>query len=70
MKGTKCVKEEEEPAQRKMACPSGYTKVDHDRCINETKTVELTDGYVCDKEDSEVRGDTCILFEKKEALHD
>ena len=70
MKGTKCIKEEEEPAQHKTACPSGYTKVDHDRCINETKTAELTDGYVCDMPDTDIKGDTCIIYERAEALHD
>ncbi len=67
LNGTKCVREEEEEAQRERVCPSGTTKIDGDRCINTSKEKALEDGYVCDKENTETHGNVCITYEKVEA---
>ena len=62
----KCLVKEEQPAERERICPSGFKKVENDRCINENNTKEFEDGYICPKENTRLEGDTCILLEVKE----
>lgn len=65
--GTKCVVEELEDAEKQRYCPSGYTLVDHDRCINYNKTTNKESGLVCEGENSRLKGSTCIIYEMIEA---
>ena len=69
LEGTKCVKNEIEPAEHERTCKSGYTLVNHDRCINKNKTASKETGYICDMPDSRLKGNTCILYERIEAKH-
>ena len=69
LEGTKCVKNEIEPAEHERICKSGYTLVNYDRCINKNKTVSKEAGYICDMPDSRLKGNTCILYERVEAKH-
>ena len=67
LEGTKCVKEEKEPAEKERACSSGYTLVNHDRCINKNKSINKESGYICDMPDSRLKDDKCIIYERVEA---
>ncbi len=69
LEGTKCVKNEIEPAEHERICKSGYTLVNYDRCINKNKTASKETGYVCDMPESRLKGNTCILYERVEAKH-
>lgn len=65
--GNKCIKEEKELPEHERTCKSGYTLVDHDRCINKNKTASKEFGYICDMPDSRLKDKECILFERVEA---
>ena len=67
LKGNKCEKEEIEDAIHERFCPSGYSKVDNDRCINYNKISDKENGYVCDYENSRLKGNSCVIYEFKEA---
>ena len=67
LNGTKCIKEEIEDATYEKTCPSGYTLVDNDRCINISKTSNKENGLICDIENSRLRGNECIIYEMIEA---
>ena len=68
LSGTKCITTESVAAEKERACKTGYKLVNNDRCINESNVKELEEGYVCGKDNSKLEGDTCILFETKEAI--
>ena len=67
--GNKCILEEIEPANHKRICPSGYTLVDNDRCINYDNTQNKISGYSCEDNNSKLVNDTCIIYEIIEAKH-
>lgn len=59
----KCVKEEIEDAEHEKVCEEGYTKVDHDRCINMNKSKNKEDGYYCEDEHAKLKNNMCIIYE-------
>ncbi len=61
--GNKCKREEKEEAMRERVCPSGYTKVEGDHCLNYNKTTNKVDGLVCDAPDTKLKGNECIYYE-------
>ena len=63
LEGDKCLKEEIEDAEYEGVCPSGYTNVFNDRCINKNKTNNTEKGYVCEYENSKLKGNECIIYE-------
>ena len=67
LEGSKCIKEEIEPAEKERICPGGATLVNHDRCINKSKTAKKESGYICDMPDSRLKGKECIILERVEA---
>ncbi|MBQ6477035.1 MAG: hypothetical protein IJI43_01180 [Bacilli bacterium] len=67
LSGNRCIKKVIEDAFKKHTCPSGYSKLDNGRCINYNKTTDFVDGYVCDKENTRIRGNKCIVLEIIEA---
>ena len=67
--GKKCQQTFIEPAERVSSCPSGYTKVDNDRCINTNKIINKTDGYYCKDDTARLIGDTCIIYDSVDAKH-
>ena len=69
LNGTKCEKEEVEDAWLERICPANYTLVNNDRCINYNKTSNKKDGYICNQENSRLKGNTCIIYKMIEAKH-
>ena len=61
-----CIKEETAPATRKVSCPEGTTNV-YDRCIYYNKTKPKKENYYCDMPNSRLEGNTCIIYEEKDA---
>ena len=68
LEGTKCTKKDEEDAQHENVCLTGYNLVDGNRCIS-IKDYPKEDGFVCNKENMRVHGNTCIIYEIIEAKH-
>lgn len=69
LNGNKCLKEESEDAPHEQVCESGYTKVNNDRCINKSITIEKENGFVCSGENTRLKGNKCIKYEMIEANH-
>ena len=69
LKGSTCIREEKEEASHERICPNNYTLVNHDRCINYNKIANKVDGYICEKDNSKLKGNTCIIYEMIEAKH-
>ena len=63
LEGTKCKTREVEDAKREVLCPSGYTLVDIDKCINLNKTIAKESGLVCEGENTRLKGNVCIIYE-------
>lgn len=68
LKGSACIREEKEEASHERICPNNYTLVNHDRCINYNKTKSKVDGYICEKDNSKLKGNTCIIYDMVEAM--
>ena len=69
LEGTTCVGTQTIDAFQKRDCPSGYTMDDNDRCIDYNSVTEKEIGYYCDREDSRLEGNDCVVFERVEAKH-
>ena len=69
LEGKMCVNEQVLSPEKERVCPSGFTKVENDRCINMNNIKEYESGLVCDKENARVVGNVCIVYEVKEANH-
>lgn len=65
--GKTCTRTEIQDPQKERYCPSGFTKVDFDRCINLNDVKDYETGFVCNKENSKVIGDICVIYEIIEA---
>lgn len=61
--GNKCVLEEIEDARKERICPSGYTLVNNDRCINYNETASKESGFICEGENTRLKGNRCIIYE-------
>ncbi len=69
LEGDKCVFESITLAKRKMGCEDGYTLVDNDSCVDFNHEVDKINGYRCDNEKYEVKGNYCILYDIVKAKH-
>ena len=67
--GRTCVRQESRHVEKEKVCPSGYTKIEFDRCVNLNNIKEHEDGFVCDQENTKVKGNECIIYEIKEAYN-
>ena len=67
LKDNVCVKEEVRDAYYERTCSNGYELIDHDKCIDYSKTIQKEKGYTCKEENTELKGDTCIIYEITEA---
>ena len=67
--GSTCIKEEQEEAMHERICPSGYTLVNHDRCINYNRITNKENGFICESENTKLKDNICIIYEMVEAKH-
>ena len=63
LEGKTCVMIETQTPERERICPSGFTKVPYDRCININNIKDYETGLVCDKENARVEGNVCVVYE-------
>lgn len=67
LEGSICVKEEKEEPEKERYCETGYTLVNHDRCIKLDDTVDKVNGLVCRGEDERLKDGKCYKYEVVEA---
>ena len=67
LNGSRCEKKEEEPPIHERTCPSGYSIVEYNVCIDYNQTTDKIDGYICDMPNTRVNGNTCIIYEMIDA---
>ena len=61
--GSKCEKEETEKAMYERVCPAGYSMNDDGNCVNYEKTIAKEDGYICERVNTNIFGDTCYIYD-------
>lgn len=69
LQGDKCILERVEDPHHNRICPKDYTKTEDDKCINYEKPANKEDGFVCNWENSRLKGNICIIYEIIEAKH-
>ena len=69
LSGDKCRKDEVEDAIHERVCPNGYSLVNNDRCINYNKSINKQNGYVCNKDNTRLEGNICIIYDIVDAKH-
>ena len=68
LEGTKCIINRIEDPRKEMTCPNGTIPIDDgSRCLNLNKTVAKESGFICEGENSRLKGNQCIIYEMKEA---
>ena len=67
LNGTKCIIKESYDAERERTCKEGFTLVDNQMCINENNIKEYIEGYRCDKENTRLEDNICVILDIKEA---
>ena len=67
LNGTKCITKESYDAERERTCKEGFTLVDNQMCINENNIKEYIEGYRCDKENTRLEDNICVVLDIKEA---
>ena len=58
-----CVRVEVRDPQKERYCPNGFTMVPYDRCINLNNAKDYETGFVCDRENSRLEGNVCVVYE-------
>ena len=64
-----CIKVEEIEVQKERLCPESFTMIESDRCIQLTNQIDHEDGFVCEEENSKVKGNICVIYEIVEAYN-
>ena len=67
LNGTKCIIRESYDAERERTCKEGFTLVEEQMCINENNIKEYIEGYRCDKENTRLEDNICVILDIKEA---
>ncbi len=67
LSGRMCKKIEKENPIRDSYCQENYTKIENGRCINLNNTKDFESGFICDRENSRVMGNECVIYEIIEA---
>lgn len=68
LNGTKCEIQEIEDARKEMTCPNGTIPIDDgSRCLNLNKIATKESGFVCEGENTKLKGNICIIYEIIEA---
>jgi len=64
LEGTKCVINRIEEPLKEMSCPSGTIPIDDgSRCLNLNKIATKESGFVCESENTRLKGNQCIIYE-------
>lgn len=63
LEGSICVQEEKEEPEKERYCETGYTLVNHDRCIKLDDTADKVSGLVCRGEDERLTDGKCYKYE-------
>ena len=61
--GNKCIIKTEEEAFKERICKDGFTKTKEDKCINYNDVVSKEQGFVCEGDNTRLKGNTCIIYE-------
>ena len=57
-----------EDARKERTCPNGTIPIDDgSRCLNLNKTVAKESGFICEGENSRLKGNMCVIYEMIEA---
>ena len=67
LEGNKCVTTEKIDALHERTCPEKATLIDNDYCINLDNKTEKVDGFICDEDNTKLKGKECIVYEMIEA---
>ena len=68
LEGTKCVINRTEEPLKEMSCPNGTIPIDDgNRCLNLNKIATKESGFVCEGENTRLKGNQCIIYEMIEA---
>ena len=67
--GNKCAIQVTEDPEIERYCPDAYTLVNTGRCINYNKTINKENGLVCEGENTELKGNECVIYDMIEAKH-
>ncbi|MBQ8206739.1 MAG: hypothetical protein IJZ77_04680, partial [Bacilli bacterium] len=68
LEGTKCIINRIEDLRKEMTCPNGTIPIDDgSRCLNLNKTVAKESGFICEGENSRLKGNMCVIYEMIEA---
>ena len=66
----KCTFVDKVPAEKIYACSDeGFTLVSNDKCLNYNNTLPKENGFVCEGENTRLKGNQCITYEMIEAKH-
>ena len=68
LEGNKCIVNEKAGLLYERKCPDKATLIDNDHCINLDKTINKTNGLICDG-NTRLEGNDCIVYEQVEAMH-
>lgn len=63
----KCIREEKEDPQHERVCPTGYSLVPYERCVDYSKTANKEEGFVCE-DNTRLKGNSCVTYEDIDAL--
>ena len=68
LEGTKCIISRIEEPLKEMICLNGTMPIDDgSRCLNLNKTVAKESGFICEGENSRLKGNMCVIYEMIEA---
>ena len=61
--GNECIRKNSSPIGREKVCPSDYTMIEGQKCINLNYSREHIDGFVCEGENTKVRENQCVIYD-------
>lgn len=69
LKDKKCIKKEEEQAQRERTCPTSYTLIDNFKCINYNDVKNKENRLYCEDDRARLEDTSCVIYDIVEAKH-
>ena len=65
----KCIRTEEQPAEKERTCPSSYTLIDNAKCLNYNDTQNKQNGFYCEDDIARLEDKSCVVYDIVEAKH-